>query len=103
MQTIVGIMLAVTGLLSLILIWIVEGAFKRKAPFGEAADYVIGLVFGVGIAALDYFVFIPAILGTAPEWFRLAGSASEGTTGAWLILWIIRQIARPPLKDDEAA
>ena len=31
----VGITLGLAALLSLIVVWIVEGLFKRQAPFGE--------------------------------------------------------------------
>jgi hypothetical protein len=100
----IGIMLAVTGLLSLIVVWLTEGLFKREAPFGEAAEYVIGLIAGVGVAALDYFVFIPGILGAdTAEWFRIGGSMLEGTASAWIALWIIRQIARPPMRETKEA
>lgn len=96
----VWIMLGATALLSLLLVWIVEGMFKREAPFGAAADYIIGMIGGVGVAALDYFVFIPGLIGSeVAEWFRLAGSLAEGTVSAWLILWILRQIVRAPVKE----
>ncbi len=90
------ITLVVAGLLSLIVVWLVEGLFKREAPFGEAADYIIGLIFGVVVAALDYYWIIPYFF--KQEWVRIAGAISEGAIGAWLILWLIRQVKRPPLK-----
>ena len=69
-----------TGLLSLLLIVIVEGMFKREAPFGEAADYVIGVIGGVGFAALDYFVIIPIFFKA--KWLIMAGAISEGVFAA---------------------
>ena len=93
------IMLAITAVLSLIVVFMVEGMFKREAPFGVAAEYVIGLIGGVGFAALDYFILIPGLIGKAPEWFRLAGALLEGVACAWLFLWIIRQIVRSPMKE----
>ena len=96
-----GITLGVAGILSLIVVCIFEGMFKREAPFGEMADYIIGLISGVGIAALDYFIFIPIFFDT--EWLRILGSILEGAFGAWLVLWLIRQIARPPLRIDDTA
>lgn len=95
---ITGVMFAVAALISLIVIWVTEGMFKREAPFGVAADYVIGLIAGVGVAALDYYVFVPMFFTNAAEWLRLVAAITEGPFCAWLILWIIRQIARPPLK-----
>ncbi len=97
---IVAITLGMAGLLGLIVVWIVEGMFKRQPPFGEAADYLIGLVSAVGIAALDYYFLIPAFFPNT-HWMWVAGAISEGAFGAWLVLWIIRQAARPPFKGEE--
>lgn len=93
------IMLIATGVLSLIVVWIVEGLFKRESPWGTAVDYLIGVVGGVGFAALDYFFLIPVFLGSnVAEWLRAGGSLLEGTGTAWLVLWIVRQATQPPLK-----
>lgn len=96
---IVAITLGLAGLLGLIVVWIVEGLFKRQPPFGEALDYLIGLISAVGIAALDYYLLIPAFFPNT-RWMWVAGAISEGAFGAWLVLWIIRQAVRPPLKGE---
>ena len=95
------ITLVASGLLSLLLIVIVEGMFKREAPFGEVADYVIAVIAGVGVAALDYFVIIPIFFKA--KWIIMASSVAEGVFCAWLVPWLIRQLARAPIKteDDE--
>ena len=101
MDTLAAITLGAAGLLSLALIWIVEGLFKRQAPFGEAVDYLIGLIVGVGVAALDYFVLIPLFF--KKQWIIAAGAVAEGVIAAWFILWIIRLIVRPPFKTTDEA
>jgi hypothetical protein len=98
-----AIVLAGAGLLSLIVVWFVEGLFKRVAPFGDAADYLIGLVAGVGVAALDYWFLIPMFLGQdVAGWLRVGGSILEGAVAAWFILWVIRLAVRPPMKADRS-
>lgn len=93
----VGMMLALTGLLSLLVVWIVQGASQRAAPLGEAAEYLIGLLAGVGVAALDYYVMFPAFFRQPPPgWMVLGGSALEGVVFAWLVVWALRQLARRP-------
>lgn len=93
----VGVMLALTGLLSLLMVWIVQGVARRPAPWGEAAEYLIGLLAGVGVAALDYTVMFPAFFRQPPPgWMALGGSALEGVVAAWLVVWALRQIVRRP-------
>ncbi len=94
------ILFVVVGLLSLIVVWVCEGLFKRRPPFGELADYVIGLLAGLGWAALDYYVLVTAMLGpNAAMWLRVGAALIEGPALAWLILWALRQIVRSPVKD----
>jgi hypothetical protein len=94
-----AVVLGVAGILSLIVVLVAEGLFKREAPFGKVADYVIGLIAGVGWGALDYFVLVQAILGPdTAEWVRISAAVIEGPLVAWLVLWALRQIIRPPAK-----
>jgi uncharacterized membrane protein YeaQ/YmgE (transglycosylase-associated protein family) len=97
---IAAITLGLAGLLGLIVIWIVEGLFKRQPPFGEVVDYLIGLISAVGIAAIDYYLAIPAFFPNT-RWMWVVGAISEGAIGAWLVLWIIRLAVRPPFKGEE--
>lgn len=98
-----AIILGLSAILSLILIWMVQGMFKKEPPFGAAADYIIGLIAGVGVTALDYWVFIPWIFGSgAATWLRAGVALLEGVGCAWLILWIIRQVAGPKKKSSDA-
>jgi hypothetical protein len=91
--------LGVAGLLSLIVVSVAEGLFKREAPFGNMADYVIGVIVGVGWGALDYFVLVQAFLGAdTAEWLRVSAAIFEGPIMAWIVLWALRQILRPPMK-----
>jgi hypothetical protein len=91
------------AVISLLVIWIVEPMFKREAPFGIPVDYVIGLLAGIGFAALDYYVLVDLVIGAGvKEWMRLGAALMEGPGAAWLALWIVRQITRPPFKTNAA-
>jgi hypothetical protein len=94
--------MVLSGVLGVIVTWIVEGMFRREPPFGEAADYVIGFLAAIGWFALDYYVLVPAFFGAdAAEWLKLAAGLVEGPVASWLVLWALRQALQSPLKSTQ--
>ncbi|HEC23745.1 MAG TPA: hypothetical protein ENI95_12605 [Chloroflexi bacterium] len=99
---IVWITFGIAGLLGVIAAWLVEGLFRRKAPLGPVADYVIGLLASVGWGALDYYVLVPVFFGAdAAQWLRAGAAIVEGPIAAVVVLWALRQVMRAPFKDIE--
>jgi len=93
------ITLITAGVLSLLVVWIVEGLFKKEPPFGMAVEFIAGLFAGLLVAALDYWVFVPWVFGAdSKEWVRMLAAVAEGSASAWLILWILRQVKSSRLK-----
>jgi hypothetical protein len=93
------IALVLSGVIGVIVTWIVEGMFRREPPFGEAAEYIIGFLAAVGWFALDYYVLVPAFFGAnAAEWLKLSAGLIEGPVASWLVLWALRQALQTPLK-----
>lgn len=88
-------MIAVYIILGLVITLLLQNWFKRPAPFGVTADYIIGVAAALVVGLLDYLVFIPLVGLEAPLW-RMLGSAAEAPFGSWLILWVIRQIKGTP-------
>ena len=87
----------------LVVLWIILGVvaaalspriFKKPAPFGMAAEYIVCVVTSIGVGLLDWLVFLPMFNITGPLAF--VGSLVEPFFSAWIVLWILRQVKQSP-------
>lgn len=98
------------ALFILVVLWIVLGViaavlspriFKRPAPFGTTAEYLICVVTAVAVGFLDKWALsLPMFRGfTAPMPFIIMLAEPFGS--ALLVLWILRQVKRSTPADQE--
>ena len=85
----------------LVVLWVILGVvaaalapriFKKPAPFGTTAEYIICVVTAIVVGLLDWLVFLPMFNITGPLAF--VGSLVEPFLSAWLVIWILRQVRR---------
>jgi uncharacterized membrane protein YeaQ/YmgE (transglycosylase-associated protein family) len=91
------------ALVILVVLWVILGLvaaalapriFKKPAPFGLTAEYVICVVTALAVGLLDWLVFLPMFNITGPLAF--VGALVEPFLSAWLVIWILRQVKQTP-------
>lgn len=97
MSALLIILIVVWVALGLIATLLLQGWFKRPAPFGVLVDYVIGVIACLAVGLLDFLVFMPAF-GFERTWIRALGSSIEAPFGTWLVLWALRQLKGAPVE-----
>lgn len=83
----------VTGVLGILLGWLVPVLFKSKRPYGLAGDIVVCAVLSAVLALAEHVWLLPA-LGFGKGWITVLIAISDPLGFGLVCLWLIRKIKR---------
>jgi hypothetical protein len=87
------LILLVTGVLGVLLGWLVPILFKSKRPLGIVGDILICTIPALIVSFVAWSWLMPA-LGFKPGWIMVLGSVADPLTVGLICIWLLRKLKR---------
>lgn len=89
-----GLLIAiVTGILGLVLGWLVPIMFKSERPYGLLGDVLVCALLSAVLAYVEWVWLLPAI-GFSTGWISVLIAVGDPLGFGLLCLWLMRKIKR---------
>ncbi len=88
-----ALIVAVTGLLGVLLGWLVPVLFKSERPYGLTGDVLVCAIVSAALALVEHIWLLPA-LGFGKGWITVILAIGDPLGFGLVCLWIMRRIKR---------
>jgi hypothetical protein len=85
------LVVVVTGILGIILGWLVPILFKSRRPYGLLGDVLVCAIFSMALAYVEWKWLLPAI-GLSEGWIAVILAIGDPLGFGLILLWVLRKI-----------
>lgn len=88
------LILVVTGILAILLGWLVPLLFRSRRPFGVLGDILVCTIVSVALSFVEWNWILEAIGFEKRGWISIAAAVGDPVGFGLICLWLMRKLRR---------